>query len=205
MPQEHYFSADPKSQGVRREIEFQAAGHNFLVETASGTFSTSGLDKGTKILLDQFAEFPESGDVLDLGCGWGPISLAIAKAKPEAKLWALDVNQRSLELVHANANRHGLTNIKPVLAEQIPDDVFFQAIWSNPPIRVGKTVLHELLKTWLPRLAPGGRAMLVVQKQLGADSLLAWIQDEFPELSAARYSTDKGFRILEVTRERKFR
>ena len=200
MPQEHYFSADPQSQVTFREIEFHAAGHEFAVETASGTFSTSGLDKGTKILLDEFAEFPSSGNILDLGCGWGPISLAIAKSSPETTIWALDVNQRSLELVRRNAARHGLTNIKPVLADEIPNEISFDGIWSNPPIRVGKTVLHDLMKTWLPRLAKGGRAMLVVQKQLGADSLLTWIQNEFPELTARRYSTDKGFRILEVTR-----
>ena len=200
MPQEHYFSADPQSQGTRREIEFHAAGHDFVVETASGTFSTSGLDKGTKILLDEFAEFPASGNVLDLGCGWGPISLAIAKCSPSATVWALDVNHRSLELVRSNAARHGLTNINPALASEIPSEISFDGIWSNPPIRVGKAVLRELMKTWLPRLAKGGRAMLVVQKQLGADSLLAWIQAEFPELEARRYSTDKGFRILEVTR-----
>ena len=200
MPQEHYFSADPQSQGTRREIEFHAAGHDFVVETASGTFSTSGLDKGTKILLDEFAEFPASGNVLDLGCGWGPISLAIAKHSPETTVWALDVNRRSLELVRSNAARHGLTNINPALASEIPSEISFDGIWSNPPIRVGKAVLRELMKTWLPRLAKGGRAMLVVQKQLGADSLLAWIQAEFPELEARRYSTDKGFRILEVTR-----
>ncbi len=200
MSQEHYFSADPSSEGVKREITFEAAGHEFKVNTLSGTFSTSGLDKGTKILLDQFQEFPKDGDVLDLGSGWGPISLTIAKSQPATTVWALDVNPRSLEMVSENARRYGLGNIKPVIAEQIPADVRFSAIWSNPPIRVGKAVLHQLLKTWLPRLLPGGVAMLVVQKQLGADSLLTWIQQEFPELSARRYSTDKGFRVLEVTR-----
>jgi 16S rRNA (guanine1207-N2)-methyltransferase len=200
MPQEHYFSADPGSKGVKREIEFEAAGQRFKVNTLSGTFSTGGLDKGTKILLDQFQEFPKEGNVLDLGCGWGPISLTIAKSRPDTTVWALDVNPRSLEMVAENAERYGLDNLKPVVTEQIPEDVRFSAIWSNPPIRVGKTVLHGLLKTWLPRLAPGGQAMLVVQKQLGADSLLAWIQQEFPDLNARRYSTDKGFRILEVTK-----
>lgn len=201
MPQEHYFSASPDSPSTLREITYQVADREFAVQAASGTFSASKLDPGTSILLSKFDEFPDSGNVLDLGCGWGPISLAIATLSPETTLWALDVNARSMELASKNAEKLGLSNIKIVTAEQVPQDLKFDAIWSNPPIRIGKTALHELLRTWLPRLESGGRAMLVVQKQLGADSLLSWIQTEFPELTASRFSTDKGFRVLEITRD----
>lgn len=201
MPQEHYFSASPDSPSTLREITYQVADREFAVQAASGTFSASKLDPGTSILLSKFDEFPDSGNVLDLGCGWGPISLAIATLSPETTLWALDVNARSLELASKNAQKLGLSNIKIVTAEQVPQDLMFDAIWSNPPIRIGKAALHELLRTWLPRLESGGRAMLVVQKQLGADSLLSWIQTEFPELTASRFSTDKGFRVLEITRD----
>jgi 16S rRNA G1207 methylase RsmC len=201
MPQEHYFSASPDSPSTLREITYQVADREFAVQAASGTFSASKLDPGTSILLSKSDEFPESGNVLDLGCGWGPISLAIATLSPETTLWALDVNARSMELASKNAQKLGLSNIKIVTAEQVPQDLMFDAIWSNPPIRIGKAALHELLRTWLPRLESGGRAMLVVQKQLGADSLLSWIQTEFPELTASRFSTDKGFRVLEITRD----
>ena len=201
MPQEHYFSASPDSPSTLREITYQVADREFAVQAASGTFSASKLDPGTSILLSKFDEFPDSGNVLDLGCGWGPISLAIATFSPETTLWALDVNARSMELASKNAEKLGLSNIKIVTAEQVPQDLKFDAIWSNPPIRIGKAALHELLRTWLPRLESGGRAMLVVQKQLGADSLLSWIQTEFPELTASRFSTDKGFRVLEITRD----
>ena len=201
MPQEHYFSESPDKPATLREITYQVAGREFAVQAASGTFSASKLDPGTSILLSKFEEFPETGNVLDLGCGWGPISLSIASFSPETMVWALDVNERSMELARNNANKLGLTNIKVVTAEKVPEDLKFDAIWSNPPIRIGKAALHALLKTWLPRLESGGRAMLVVQKQLGADSLLAWIQTEFPELTASRFSTDKGFRILEITRD----
>ncbi|MEY3561550.1 MAG: hypothetical protein RL068_702 [Actinomycetota bacterium] len=201
MPQEHYFSANPQTDAVLREINFELAGHVFTVTAAAGTFSASRLDPGTAILLSKYAEFPTEGNVLDLGCGWGPISLSIAKLSPLTTLWALDVNHRSLELAAENAQRLGLSNIKPVTAIEIEPNMEFDAIWSNPPIRIGKQALHELLRTWLPRLASGGRAMLVVQKQLGADSLLSWIQDSFPFLTASRFSTDKGFRVLEVTRD----
>jgi 16S rRNA (guanine1207-N2)-methyltransferase len=201
MPQEHYFSASPDSQAALRDITFQVGDREFAVQAASGTFSASKLDPGTSILLSKHDEFPSEGNVLDLGCGWGPISLAIATLSPETKLWALDVNARSLDLARTNAAKLGLGNVNVVTADQVPADLRFDAIWSNPPIRIGKTALHELLKTWLPRLESGGRAMLVVQKQLGADSLLTWIQNEFPELTASRFSTDKGFRVLEVTRD----
>jgi 16S rRNA (guanine1207-N2)-methyltransferase len=201
MPQEHYFSASPDSPATIREISFRVADREFLVQAASGTFSASKLDPGTSVLLSKYQEFPDSGNVLDLGCGWGPISISIASLQPGTTVWALDVNARSLELATSNAARLGLTNVKTVTAEQIPADLRFDAIWSNPPIRIGKAALHELLSTWLPRLESGGRAMLVVQKQLGADSLLAWIQSEFPELTSSRFSTDKGFRVLEITRD----
>ena len=201
MPQEHYFSESPDKPATLREITYQVAGREFAVQAASGTFSASKLDPGTSILLSKFEEFPDTGNVLDLGCGWGPISLAIASFNPETTLWALDVNERSMELARNNASKLGLTNVIVVTADKVPEDLMFDAIWSNPPIRIGKAALHELLKTWLPRLESGGRAMLVVQKQLGADSLLAWIQTEFPELTASRFSTDKGFRVLEITRD----
>jgi 16S rRNA G1207 methylase RsmC len=201
MSQEHYFSASPEKPATLREITYQVAGREFAVQAASGTFSASKLDPGTSILLSKFEQFPESGIVLDLGCGWGPISLAIATLRPETKVWALDVNQRSMELARTNAAKLELTNINVVTADQVPQDLKFDAIWSNPPIRIGKAALRELLKSWLPRLESGGRAMLVVQKQLGADSLLAWIQVEFPDLTASRFSTDKGFRVLEITRD----
>ncbi len=201
MSQEHYFSASPDSQAALRDITFQVADREFSVQAASGTFSASKLDPGTSILLSKYEEFPSEGNVLDLGCGWGPISLAIASFSPQTKVWAVDVNTRSLELAKKNSAKLGLGNVKVVTADQIPGNLRFDAIWSNPPIRIGKAALHELLQTWLPRLESGGRAMLVVQKQLGADSLLAWIQTEFPELTASRFSTDKGFRVLEITRD----
>lgn len=201
MPQEHYFSASPDSPSTLREITYRVADREFAVQAASGTFSASKLDPGTSILLSKFEEFPDSGNVLDLGCGWGPISLAIASFSPETTLWALDVNARSMELASKNATKLGLVNVNVVTEAQVPKDLKFDAIWSNPPIRIGKAALHELLRAWLPRLESGGRAMLVVQKQLGADSLLGWIQTEFPELTASRFSTDKGFRVLEITRD----
>ncbi|MEN9872711.1 MAG: hypothetical protein RL450_646 [Actinomycetota bacterium] len=198
MPQEHYFSESPDSEAKSHEIRFEVAGIPFRAKSETGTFSVQKLDKGTQVLLRSHDSFPTAGNVLDIGCGWGPISLAIAKLQPNTTVWALDVNQRSLRLTGENAAQSELQNVRPVTAEQIPTELRFTGIWSNPPIRVGKSVLHELMKTWLPRLAEGASAFLVVQKQLGADSFEKWLATEFPTMTVSRPDQDKGYRVIEV-------
>jgi 16S rRNA (guanine1207-N2)-methyltransferase len=198
MSQEHYFSADPSAPSKTSEVFFKVGDKEFNLQAASGTFSATKLDPGTRVLLQHHDLFPDTGDVLDLGCGWGAISISIATFSPETTLWGLDVNQRSLNLTQANAKRLHLGNVKAVLANEIPSHQKFDAIWSNPPIRVGKAVLHDLLLTWIPRLNRGGVGMFVVAKQLGADSLQAWMQEQFPEFEISRLSTDKGFRVIRV-------
>ena len=202
MVAQHYFSPDPQSSKRTSDVEFEVGGVSFALTAASGTFSSTKLDPGTRVLMKAFSLFPASGNVLDLGCGWGPIAVSIAKLRPETIVYALDVNQRSLELTAANAKLNHLGNIRPVRAEEIPSDLEFQAIWSNPPIRIGKQALHELLLTWLPRLLIGGEAMLVVQKQLGGDSLQQWIAATLPEFTVERLNTAKGYRIIRALRNR---
>lgn len=204
MVSEHYFTESPSSEAKTRELRLELAGREVTVETVSGTFSPTRLDLGTAVLLRHLPE-PPTGDVLDLGCGWGPIALHTALEAQDAevalRVWALDVNSRSLETTAANARRLGLDSIAPVTAEQIPADLQFSAIRSNPPIRIGKAALHELLETWLPRLAPGGRADLVVSKNLGADSLQKWIAQMLGDgFTIERTGSSKGFRVLTVHR-----
>lgn len=201
MTQQHYFSEQPESEIRSKEISFEVAGHTFSATTESGTFSVQKLDKGTEVLLRLHSEFSESGHVLDIGCGWGPISLAIGKLRPKTQVWALDVNQRSLKLTQQNSAKAGLTNIKVVLTEEIPAGLTFSGIWSNPPIRVGKSVLHDLMRTWLPRLELGASAFLVVQKQLGAESFEKWLASEFKMMTVTRPYQDKGYRVIRVTNE----
>lgn len=199
MPQQHYFSEHPQDNGKTHSVEFELEGRVFSLTAASGTFSSTRLDPGTKVLLKESSEFPVLGEVLDIGCGWGSISIAIAALRPETSVWGLDVNSRSLELARENAKSIKVENFRAVRAEEIPENLNFDAIWSNPPIRVGKSVLHGLMQTWLPRLKPGGVAMLVVQKQLGAESFQKWLADTFPELQIQRQSIDKGYRVIKVT------
>ena len=200
MPNEHYFSSEPKGEFKPRQIEVTLADRKVQVFTAGSVFSPDHVDTGTKVLLENLDYAPDEGDVLDIGCGWGPISLALAIANPNLTVWALDVNERALELTRRNAAALGLTNIKTVTAEEIPSEIQITGIWSNPPIRVGKEVLHGLMKIWIPRLVVGGDAFLVVQKNLGSDSLLKWLQENFDGYECSRLETSKQFRVLQVTR-----
>jgi 16S rRNA G1207 methylase RsmC len=195
---EHYFTAEPASDAERRPVTVRLAGRDVEVEVASGVFSPGGIDKGTQVLLREVPA-PPSGDLLDLGCGWGPLALTMALESPHATVWAVDVNTRALDLVRRNAERLGLAGVRAVTPDEVPDDVTFAAIWSNPPIRVGKQALHDLLRRWLPRLAPDAAAWLVVQKNLGSDSLARWIEAEL-RLPTERAASSKGFRVLRVTR-----
>ncbi len=199
--QEHYFTADPASADQRRALTVPIAGAPMTVETAPGVFCPERLDLGTSVLLRSVPDPPQHGHLLDLGCGWGPISLTLASLSPEATVWGVDVNRRALDLLARNAARHGLDNVRAAEPGAVPEDVSFAAIWSNPPIRVGKAALHEMLLQWLPRLAPGGTASLVVQKNLGADSLHAWLGGTLgSSFSTARLASAKGFRVLTVHR-----
>ena len=200
MPQEHYFSDEPVSEMRPKSIDVVLAGHKVSVKTASGIFSPGHVDLGTEVLLEHIDEVPKVGNILDIGCGWGPIALAIALTRPHTTVWAIDVNERSLALTRMNAESLGLTNVKVCRPEEVPADLNFAGIWSNPPIRVGKAVLHDLLQTWLPRLAEDAESYLVVQKNLGADSLLRWLQESLPKnFLSVRIDSSKAFRILRVT------
>ena len=194
---DHYFTAQPASPDERRLLRVRLAGRDVEVETAGGIFSPDHVDLGTRVLLDHAPEPPAEGDLLDLGCGWGPIALTLALESPGARVWAVDVNERALDLTRRNAERLGVTNVRAVTPDQVPEDVELAAIWSNPPIRVGKEALHAMLTQWLGRREPGGEAHLVVGKNLGADSLQRWIAAELG-VDVERTASAKGFRVLAV-------
>ena len=197
MPPEHYFSSSPESELNPRTIHVRLAGQDRELLTASGVFSPQRIDTGTQVLLANVPTPPPGGNLLDLGCGWGPIALTLALESPHATVWAVDVNERALALLRENATRLGLTNVNAVTPDDVPDHVTFMTIWSNPPIRVGKHELHGLLERWLPRLEPGCDGWLVVQRNLGSDSLHRWLQASFPEtFSFVRAATSKGYRVL---------
>lgn len=198
MTEDHYFSADPAAPFHRETFTVEAWGHSFELASGGGVFSRGHLDHATAVLFRELAP-PVQGQFLDLGCGYGVIGLAIARAVPLATVTAVDVNERALLLANENARAMGLdSRFVAALPEQIPSDMTFDEIWSNPPIRIGKAALHELLLTWLPRLRPDGCAVMVVGKNLGADSLQRWLGDQgWP---TTRLASVKGFRVLETRR-----
>ena len=199
MSSDHYFSQEPKSNYQPKQIELNVAGEVFQVNTASGTFSPLRLDVGTEVLLDHIDLAPRAGNILDLGCGWGPIALNLAKNSPQAKIWAVDVNNRSLELTSLNAKTIGVTNIQTATPDEVPADLKFSGIWSNPPIRVGKKELHALLLSWLPLLEKNAAAYLVVQKNLGSDSLQKWLTETLVDgYEVSRLTSVKTYRIIKV-------
>ena len=201
MSEEHYFSQEPSSSLKTRQIVVPIAGVNKSLTTATGTFSPQKLDTGTEVLLSQIRLAPEIGNVLDLGCGWGPIALNLAATRPKAMVWAVDTNLRSLELTSKNASDLGLSNLKIAQPEQVPSEITFSGIWSNPPIRIGKAALHEMLMKWLPRLEINGSAYLVVQKHLGSDSLQKWLAAELPSnYEVSRHMSEKTYRVIKVQR-----
>jgi len=198
MTDDHYFSADPAAPFAREDFACEVWGHELRLTSGAGVFSKGHLDHATGVLLRE-AEPPPQGQFLDLGCGYGVIGLAIARAVPLANVTAVDVNARALLLANDNARAAGVEGrFVACLPDQVPTDATYDEIWSNPPIRIGKQALHELLLTWLPRLRPEGRAVMVVGKFLGADSLQQWLTGQgWP---TARLASAKGFRVLETRR-----
>ncbi|MCD7102288.1 class I SAM-dependent methyltransferase [Pseudoclavibacter sp. 13-3] len=202
MAHEHYFAEHPHVAAHWRDIDVDLDGRTRTVAVASGLFSPDGLDKATRILLDRVPEPPQTGEALDIGCGWGPIALTLALRAPQTRVWAVDVNERAREATARNADHLGLDRIVVASPEDVPADLGFDVIWANPPIRIGKQALHALLLTWLPRLAPCGEAWLVVGKQLGADSLQRWLADELPgAFDVRRAATARGFRVIHIRRD----
>lgn len=194
---EHYFSADPTVAFKRVPVTAEVWGQRLELVSGSGVFAQGRLDIGTSVLFRE-TEPPAPGRILDLGCGYGVIGLAIAALVPGARVTGVDVNERAVLLANENAASLGLADYRASTPEQVAPDETYDEIWSNPPIRIGKEALHALLLTWLPRLVPGGRAVMVVGKNLGGDSLQAWLTAQgYP---TSRIASAKGFRVLETRR-----
>ena len=192
----HYFDPVPEAASKPRTLRLRAGDLEVELQADRGVFGSRAIDLGTLVLLKEAPLPPAGGDILDLGSGYGPIAIAVARRSPAAKVWAVDVNERALQLTRDNALAAKTPNVVACLPDEVPAEVSFAAIYSNPPVRVGKGPLHDLLLRWLPRLAPGARAYLVVQRHLGSDSLAAWLAAE--GFDVQRMKSKKGYRILEV-------
>jgi 16S rRNA (guanine1207-N2)-methyltransferase len=197
---DHYFTAEPSAPARHGEVRFSVAGRAYALAAASGVFSSGRLDPGTAVLLKK-GDLPTAattGALLDLGCGYGPIACVLAAEAPGATVYAIDVNSRARDLTAGNAAKLGLS-VRVSAPDDVPADVTFAEIWSNPPTHVGKAELHLLLDRWLPRLARDGVAWLVINRHLGGDSLHTWLVDRGWHVQ--RTASQKGFRVLRVTRK----
>ncbi|HTW10935.1 MAG TPA: methyltransferase [Acidimicrobiales bacterium] len=195
---DHYFSAEPSVVSQPAPVHLVLPDLSLTLVADRGVFSAGRVDPGTLALLRESAAPPASGALLDLGCGYGPIACTLARRSPGATVWAVDVNRRGLELTRANATALGLANVMCATPDAVPSEVSFAGIWSNPPVRVGKTALHEMLLGWLERLQPGGGAWLVVNRHLGGDSLAAWLAGR--GWVVTRAASKSGYRVLRVGR-----
>jgi 16S rRNA (guanine1207-N2)-methyltransferase len=193
---EHYFSPRPRAPHRPGRVRVVLPDVYLELATDAGVFSPGRLDPGTRLLLEASPAPPPSGDLLDLGCGYGPIACVLAARSPGAVVWAVDVNQRALSLCAQNASAAALTNVRCVTPDDPSVPARLAGIWSNPPVRIGKAALHELLGAWLDRLQPGGRAYLVAGRHLGADSLHRWLAGQgWP---VTRLAARSGYRLLQV-------
>jgi 16S rRNA (guanine1207-N2)-methyltransferase len=194
--QGHYFNPRPAVASRPRTVRLRLGDLDLDLQSDRGVFGSRGVDLGTMVLLREAPAAPSAGEILDLGCGYGPIAVALALRSPGARVWAIDVNERAVELARANAAAAKALNVSACHPDEVPPDVRFDAIYSNPPVRVGKGPLHELLQRWLARLNAGGAAYLVVQRNLGSDSLATWLAAQ--GFQVARLKSKKGYRVLEV-------
>lgn len=193
----HYFDEQPSVRSDVRTVDVALPDVAFTMETDRGVFSHGHVDTGTALLLREAPAPAASGDLLDLGCGSGAIAITLALRSPDATVWAVDTNERALALTSRNAARAGADNLRACAPHDVPADLRFGTIWSNPPIRIGKPAMRELLGGWLGRLTDDGTAVLVVQKHLGADSLHRWLDGQ--GFRTERRASRAGFRLLECS------
>jgi 16S rRNA (guanine1207-N2)-methyltransferase len=196
---QHYFSAAPVAASSERRVPLVLPDLRLELVTDRGTFSPGGIDAGTKLLLlDAPPPPPEATTIVDVGAGYGAIAVAIARRRPGARVWAVEVNERAIDLCRRNAEAAGASNVVVVRPDEVPASLVADAVYSNPPIRIGKEALHDLLGGWMARLAPGARMVLVVHRHLGADSLQRWLAGEGHDVE--RVASRAGYRLLSVGR-----
>lgn len=193
---DHYFTSTPDSPSAPIDVDVLLPDVTLTLASDAGVFSHGRLDNATRIFLETAPAPPAEGALLDLGCGYGPIALTLAARSPLAQVIAVDVNERARDLTAANAARHGLSNVAAYAPDDVPAGLQFAAIYSNPPVRIGKQAMRTMLLHWLARLAPDGAAYLVVGKHLGSDSLAGWLAEK--GFQVERLASRQSFRTLAV-------
>lgn len=196
----HYFSPRAGGTDSRREFTLEGSWGALHMSTGGGVFASRGLDRGTEVLLDSLRRHPapappDGSIVVDLGCGSGVLALVMARLWPHTHVRAVDVNDRARKLCALNAENNGLSNVE-VCAPDSARPTSISALWSNPPVRIGKQALHVLLSEWLSLLSPVAEARLVVARNLGADPLAQWLMEN--GWGVERIASARGYRVLVV-------
>lgn len=198
----HYYSENPETAHDLEQWSFELMGKNFHFVTDSGVFSRQTVDYGSRVLIEQFdnTDLPE-GSILDVGCGYGPIGLALAYGTGR-KVEMIDVNNRAVALAQNNAKRNGLEEQTDIHQSNIYEELhqdMYAAIVTNPPIRAGKKVVHQILADAEPLLETGGTLTAVIQKKQGAPSAKKKMEEVFG--NAEIVSKDKGYYVLRSVKE----
>ena len=198
----HYYSQEPTTEHDFEQWSFELKGKNFQFVTDSGVFSRETVDFGSRVFIDTFnwEELPADGKILDVGCGYGPIGLAIAFAS-QRFVEMVDINSRAVELAQGNANRNGIEQVdihQSNIYEAVHEETY-AAIVSNPPIRAGKKVVHEILTEAYPRLKSGGTLTIVIKKKQGAPSAKSKMAETFG--NAEIVHKEKGYYIIKSIKE----
>lgn len=197
---EHYFSREPEAGHDRRWLVVTLDGEEFTFETDAGVFGKRRLDPGTRLLLESVA-LPESGVILDLGCGWGAIGTVVARRAPGCRVYLVDINRRAVELARRNLERNGVGNAEAVAGDGLEPfrDTRFDLILTNPPVRAGKGVIYRLIDEAAEHLRPGGRYVAVVGNKQGADSYRARVREVFG--NSRDIGKGGGYRVIQAVRD----
>lgn len=197
MTENYYYSANPDVVHAPKQFTFTLLGNDLLFTTDNGVFSKKTIDFGSRVLIEAAGKENLGSKILDLGCGYGPIGLALAKKNPQANVEMVDVNELALDLAKQNAALNGLRNVN-IHQSNIYDKVQaadFTAIITNPPIRAGKDVVHTMLTEAKEHLATGGMVLAVLQKKQGAPSAKKKMTEVYGNCQII--AKDKGYYILQ--------
>ncbi|KKK37042.1 16S rRNA methyltransferase [Mesobacillus campisalis] len=192
----HYYSKKPGTESAPAYWDFKLKGHKFRFKTDSGVFSKKEVDFGSRLLIESFEYTHDGGKILDVGCGYGPIGLSIAKAYPDALVHMVDVNERALGLAKENAAQNAVENVRIYESDRLlqVDGGPFQAILTNPPIRAGKNTVHDIFEQSVDHLSADGELWVVIQKKQGAPSAIAKLEELFARVDVVEKK--KGYFII---------
>lgn len=200
---DHYYTKNPSVKSDEATWTFPLRGREFRFTSDAGVFSKTTVDFGSRLLIDSF-EYPEAveGPILDVGCGYGPIGLALASAYPTVTVEMVDVNERALQLARRNAEANQIANVniyESSVYTNVSGPARFAAVVTNPPIRAGKQTVHDILSGSYEYLLPGGTLTAVIQKKQGAPSAQKKMTEVFG--NAEVIARDKGYWIIQSTKE----